>query len=156
MITLLKKKPKNNLEEKQILKLEEIINTIEIEKRYSLIYDYICDYVDTNLKENNYCDFIDGKCIASRKGKTVHEMDGCCWQRGVGHCARLSKKGVCSIKCISCKLFVCSYLESKGVRYNINKILPLKNLLNYKQKDILKRNYFKSKEEIIDKLLKAI
>ena len=134
----------------------KIINTSNIEEKYSLIYDYLCNYLDNDMKENNHCDFKEGKCIASRKGKTVHEMDGCCWQRGVGKCTYLTKEGTCPIRCVSCKFFMCSYLENKGVKYKPNKIFPLKKFFNRKQINIIRRTYFRPKEEIIEKLMKAM
>ena len=136
--------------------LDIILNIEDLEEKYSLIYDYLCDYLDNDMNINNYCDFIDGKCIASRKGKAVHEIDGCCWQRGVGHCHHLTKEGNCPIRCVSCKLFMCSYMENRGIKYKPHKILPLRKLLNRKQMNIIKRSYFKSKEEIIELLLEAV
>jgi hypothetical protein len=133
-----------------------VINEMNLEKRYGLIYDYICNYLDEDMQRRNFCDFKEGKCIASRKRKTVHEFDGCCWERGIGHCYHLSEDKRCKIRSISCKLFVCNYLESKGIKYNIKKLFPVKYFLNRKQINILKSSYFKSKEETISRLLKTI
>ena len=146
--------PKDMID-KKVLKIIEVINEKDKKNRYSLIYDYISVYLDKDMQEKNFCSFENGKCIASRKRKTIHEYDGCCWQRGVGHCNNLNKNGLCSINSISCKLFICSYLQSKGIKYNVKKIFPLKYFFNRKQINTLKRSYFKSKEETISLLLSS-
>ena len=133
--------------------IKTIINEKDIKKKYSLIYDYICDYLDRKMQENNYCDFKDGKCIANRLGKSVHLENGCCYQYKKGICKYLVN-GVCTNKNISCKFFMCSYIESKIVKFNIDDIIPVKLFFNRKQKRIIKKSYFKKKEEIIELLLK--
>jgi len=136
-------------------KIIEITNTHDLKKRYELIYDYISDYLDQDRTHKNYCDFKNDECIANRLGRSVHEKNGCCYIHRAGICSHL-KHGECSIKNIPCKLFVCEYLESQGIKYDLNKILPLKKFLNMKQRHILKRTYFKPKDEVINKLLACV
>lgn len=135
---------------------------MEIDKKalYEKIYDEMCDYLDNEFKKNNYCDFQNDKCIANRNGASVHDIMGCCYSfdnkmiiSNVRVCKHLKDKK-CEIKCLTCKLFVCKYLKKKGISYNIDNILGEKYKLNKKEKDILKYNFFKTKEEIISKLLK--
>ena len=59
----------------------------------------------------------------------------------------------CSIKSISCKLFTCKSLQKKGIKFNSHKILLLDCFFNKKQHLILNKNFFKTKDEIINKLL---
>ena len=59
----------------------------------------------------------------------------------------------CSIKSISCKLFTCNSLQKKGIKYDTHEILLLDCFFNNKQHLILSKNFFKTKEEIINKLL---
>lgn len=134
-------------------KLSEIINSKDIEKQYSLVYDYICDYIDNDMASNNYCDFQEGQCIANRLKKSAHEQDGCCYRYKKGLCEYL-KNGDCTIKSITCKLFICEYLESKGVKYNLKEIMPIDTFLNKKQQRILKKRYFRPKDEVIRELIK--
>jgi hypothetical protein len=124
----------------------------DLEKKYSQIIDYICDYLDNDMKTHNYCDFQGDECIANRLKKSVHENNGCCYKYKVGLCKHL-KEGSCTIKCVSCKLFMCSYLESKVVKYKLEDILPNNILLNKKQKEIIEKSYFKDKEEVIRLLI---
>jgi len=134
------------------IKIEEILSTDNLEKKYSLAYDFLCDYIDHDMKVNNHCQFDGDTCIANRLKKSVHKEYGCCYQFRKGLCSRLKNKD-CTTRNISCKLFMCEYLEKKGIKYNLKDILPIKKIFNRKQINILKGNYFKTKEEIINKLL---
>ena len=150
------KKP--NEEEKLIIKIVEVMNTSDIEERYSLIYDYLCEYMDEDMMLHQYCDFKDGKCIANRLGLSVHEADGCCYSWKWGQCQFLNKnEGICTNKNPGCKLFMCSYVEKKyKFKYNLEDIFPVKYFLNRKQINIISRSFFKTKEYIITKMMQAI
>jgi hypothetical protein len=130
----------------------KIANETDLEKKYGLIIDYVCHYLDNEMKTHNYCDFQDGRCIANRLKKSVHETNGCCYQYKVGLCKYL-KDDSCSIKSVSCKLFMCSYLESTVIKYKLEEIISVKSLLNKKQITIIEKSYFKPKEEVIKLLL---
>ena len=59
----------------------------------------------------------------------------------------------CTTQNISCKIFVCKYIKEKSsFNINIKDFLLFEAFFNKKQKLILKFNFFKSREEIIDKL----
>ncbi len=131
-----------------IPKIKKIINENNLERKYNLIIEYICDSIDNDVKKNNHCDFQEGQCIANRLGKSTHENNGCCYQNKVGLCKYL-KNERCEIQNIACKVFMCRYLESKGVKYDIKKIFPVKLFFNRKQVKILEKNYFKTKEEVV-------
>lgn len=127
-------------------------NEKEIKKRYEFIYDYMCKYLDNNVCV--LCDFKNDKCIANRLGKSVHKENGCCYFRNEGFCI-LFKDKRCTNPNISCKLFMCEYVEKNIMK---KKSLPKNYLLldfffNKKQKEILQRSYRKKKEETISKLL---
>ena len=134
------------------MQLDEILKTNDLYDRYGLVYDYICDFIDRDRNEKNYCDFRDGKCIANRLHRSVHNVNGCCYIRKVGLCSHLVD-GSCTIKNITCKIFVCEYLESKGIKYDLKDILPVKKIFNRKQINLLRSSYFKPKEEIINMLV---
>jgi len=127
-----------------ILKEEDIL------KKYILIIDYICNYLDKKI--NIHCDFQDGKCIANRINKSVHKENGCCYHNG-SLCKYLGNHG-CTTKAISCKFFICNYLEKTIKKININNIFPVKLVFNRKQINIIKRSYFKDRSEVIKLLLK--
>ena len=57
-------------------------------------------------------------------------------------------------KCITCKLFTCNYLKRKGIKFYIDDFI-ISDLFNKKQQLVLKSNFFKTEEEIIDKLIKT-
>ena len=140
--------PINELEEAFI----KAFNEKDIKKRYELIYDYMCKYLDNNVCV--LCDFKNDKCIANRLGKSVHKENGCCYFRNEGFC-QLFKDKRCTNPNISCKLFMCKYVEKNIMK---KKSLPKNYLLldfffNKKQKEILQRSYRKKKEETISKLL---
>lgn len=140
-----------------LIMLEKIINTTEKDEKLNIIYDYICDYLDEDIRKNNYCEFKDGKCILSRsnlKNSEKNKVNGCCYNSSRGTCKYLIK-GLCQNPNPSCKFFMCSYLVKRGIHYNINSVPYVKYFLNYFQRKILEYSYFQTKEEIINKLLYA-
>lgn len=58
----------------------------------------------------------------------------------------------CGVKCISCKLFTCDYLEKKGIKFRIKDILLLDAFFNPIQKYFIKYMVFTPKEKIIRRL----
>ncbi len=88
------------------------------------------------MKETNPCMFEHGKCSTMRKGDIV----SCCVK-----CEHLSKTG-CTVKALSCKLWLCSALDSVEnkltLRLKILKIIQWKNKLD---------GFRMSKEQIFEK-----
>lgn len=133
-------------------------------EQYEYIYDNVCSYLDNKFKENNYCDFKNNQCIENRQSRSPHHSMGCCYSfdyaglfdpgftKNVQLCEHLNCK-TCSTKCISCKIFTCKYLRDKGVHFYTNELLLLDCFFNNKQKLILKYNFFKTRDQIINKLL---
>ncbi|MCI8547496.1 MAG: hypothetical protein HFJ38_01265 [Bacilli bacterium] len=135
--------------------IEEIIHAINIKdrrKRYTYIYDTICDKLD---KSQTYCRFQNGLCDKYRH-KNLSHCNGCCETSKGEKCKYLGKNG-CQIKCISCKFFICDYLkkEDKKRVKNPNSFLLSKYFFNLEQKMILLFTFFTTEEEIIDKLTRA-
>lgn len=147
-----------------ILSSFEIISKDNIVERYEYIYDKVCEYLDCEFSENNFCDFKNNSCIANRNGYSSHSTMGCCYSfeyskfwdptfiKNIHVCNHLDCK-TCNTKCISCKLFTCEYLNRKNISFNVNNILLLDCFFDKKQLLIIKYNYFKKREEIISKLL---
>ena len=136
-----------------------------LEEIYRKIYDNVCNFLDYEFKKNNYCDFINNQCFANREKTSAHSAMGCCYSfkfsqnpfakellNNIKQCQYLNCNK-CSIKSISCKLFTCNSLQKKGIKYDTHKILLLDCFFNNKQHLILSKNFFKTKEEIISKLL---
>ena len=126
------------------------------EKRYNLIYDTVCDDLDKDFRDNKYCDFKDDVCVAKRNCASKRSTMGCCYhfdRRGIfgrmNLCENLVDRG-CTIKCISCKLYTCNYIKKK---YRIKDIFLLDYFFNPIQKIVIRGNCFKTKEQIMKKLL---
>ena len=124
----------------------------------------MCDFLDTQFSKCDFCDFKNDKCIANRNNSSKFKEMGCCHSfeyasvfslnllENVKICEYLKNKK-CSTKNISCKLFTCGYLKKKKIKFNTRNILLLDCFFNYKQHDVIQFNFFKSKEEILEKLL---
>ena len=139
----------NDDEEKIFIK---VFNEKNIRKRYELIYDYTWEYLDKNVCI--LCDFKCDKCISNRLNKSVHNVNGCCCFNNK-KCEFL-KDNKCIRHNITCKLFMCSYIENKVLKKkSVSKnYLLLNYFLNNKQKKILKSSFKVLKQDIIDELIK--
>lgn len=127
-------------------------------ERYNYIYDKVCYYLDNNFYEKNLCDFKDNKC---RNGE-ASSLVGCCrhfkykWLGPISRlvlCEHLTENKTCGAECISCKLFTCSYLEKKGIKFKIRNILLLNVFFNPLQKYFIKTMVFTPKGKIIKRLI---
>lgn len=127
-------------------------NEKNLKIRYEYIYDYMCKYLDKNVCK--LCDFKNNKCIANRLNKSVQEKNGCCYFRKEGLCKYLKNKK-CENPNISCKLFMCSYIEKNKLGFSSipKNYLLLNFFFNKKQKDILQRSFKVDKDLTIKKLL---
>lgn len=130
-------------------------------KQYEIVYDYVCNYLDNEFTCKNICGFSNDVCNASRAGLTKYKLNGCCYTINYGPggiirehtpCKYLVDRH-CIANCISCKLHTCYYLKIKNIQFKINDILLLKCFFSYKQHFVLKYNVFKTREEILEKLL---
>ena len=132
----------------------------ELKKKYELLYDKACDYLDNEFSKN-ICDFENDKCGEKRN---TESCVGCCRQlknKLLGPfvpynsrwktCEYLKNKD-CSIKNIGCKLYTCDYLHSKGIKLII-KDVPMLQEFNLIQKLVMKARVQKPKEKVIKELL---
>lgn len=144
--------------------LEILLSLNNLKDKYSYIYDIVCNQLDNIFQENNYCNFIDDKCIAQRNCKNIsHDSMGCCYtfrnSKLTGFpvdtklCTYLHN-GKCTQNCISCKLYTCSYLKKQNIKFSPNDFFLIKVFFNGKQKSYIKSNFFKTRDEIIDNLVK--
>ena len=144
----------NAIEKKDELNnIVKILNTKGRRNTYSLVYDYSCDVLDNEFACNNLCDFKNNTCISNRVKQS--KTRSCCEERNKGICKHFNKKEKrCSIKSISCKLFVCPYLIKKGNKYGVNRVVYLKYFLSIRQKCICYVSFFEDKEQVINKFMK--
>ncbi len=139
-----------------ILNVITILNAKSRREKYSLLYDYACDYLDNEFMEKRLCDFKDDMCIRNRCRTRGVKVSSCCERTKTGViCENFDNVNkCCKIKSIGCKLFCCYFLRKKGIRYRINSIPYLKYFLSIRQKLICKTSIFVDKEIIIDKFMK--
>ena len=133
-------------------------------EQYIFLYDNIFKNLDNLWNQSNPCKFCNNICFASKNHKTAHKENGCCYSfdysknifkfiDNVKVCKYLGKEKRCTTENISCKFFVCNYLKKNKIfNIDIKDYLLVQAFFNNKQKLILKYNYFKSKEEILEKL----
>lgn len=145
----------------------DVIKAIFIEdkrKKIEFIYDRVCSLLDEKWNNCFPCEFCNNKCIASRNNYMDKEYNGCCYsfkRKRFGKvnkktCKYLGKDKKCTTSNISCKLFTCNYLRKrKNFKTNFDDYLLLTLFFNKKEKLIIKYNFFKSREEVINKLLES-
>lgn len=141
--------------------IKELDNLISVyllnyEDRINYIYDYMCDYLDSEFVRFNLCDFKDNKCVSRRdlecKGCKNPVTYGCCYT--IGRVCPNLVNSRCTIKSLPCKFFTCRYLEKRGIKYRPWNYLIVKLFLNYRQMIILDQSLYTPKEIIMNRLLK--
>lgn len=150
--------------------IQDVVNTFyalllnDKKQQYEFIYDTTCKYLDDHFINRNLCDFKNNQCIANRNKSSLHCDMGCCysfeyanfWEptliKNVKLCEHFQNQS-CATACITCKLFTCKELRKNNISFKINNLLLLDCFFNKKQHLILKHNFFKTKEQIINKLL---
>lgn len=122
----------------------EALNIKNRKQRITYIYDTACQQIDDHYQNKNICGFKNNKCYVQQKLKNG-TINGCC-----RCCMYQSPKG-CTTKNLTCKIFTCSEVEKRCqvIKFNDLKIL---NLLSYRNKMILKSDYFSKREDVINDL----
>jgi len=143
----------NLFKEEQINLALEIIKINTFKEKISKIYDIIYNYLQKDFIANNYCDFIKDKCVAQRRFHLypLTQKDGCCFMN-IRKCTHLNN-GQCDTECIACRLFSCPYLTKRGIGYYADEFILLKSFLNKDQRRKLVFEFYKSKEEILKKII---
>ena len=146
-------KIKYNTNNETLKQIEKAINIKDISKRYSYIYDTVCDYIDKKYLECNYCEFKDDVCKYFRETNELNHKNGCCFSDARGGLCEHLINHKCNIKSISCKLYSCEILRKNNIKFRIRKIPLLKYFFNIKQKYYLKYSFFKDKTYVMYKLI---
>ena len=146
---------------KRIEKVKKILEETNLEKRYSNLYDMICDYLDNEFINKNVCGFENDLCMRRqymiKKGiKKDTYLNGCCHSYKDGSDCEHLKNGRCSIKNIACKTFTCPYLRLKGKNYSINKIYFARYFFNSRQKFYMQNTYFVDKDVVLKGILERM
>lgn len=81
-------------------------------KKYEKIISYSCDFLSRENNLNNMCDFSENKCVSCRERK-IDRAIGCCQKN-----CKFVHEGVCKVKNISCKLYMCGYVEDRGFYFS--------------------------------------
>lgn len=89
---------------------------------------FSCDYLAKENSLNNMCDFRDNKCVSCRD-RNIDRVIGCCQKN-----CKFAHTGVCDVKNISCKLYMCSYIENKGYYFSPYYLPITKKYLNLCQR----------------------
>ena len=156
-------------ESKYTQDLIQCLNLLQIDtakEQQNKAYDLCCDQLDQLFMKNNYCEFHhDNTCIANRKRCLPHSEMGCCYSfkytgnlttkmvKNVQLCKHQQNK-TCNTKNLGCKLFTCRYLKEKGILFDSSQLLLLQCFFSKKEIKILTSNFFKSKEELFQKIRK--
>lgn len=135
-----------------LIKIVEALNIKDIEKRYTYIYEEMCNILD-NIS-HKVCDFKCDKCYGNRSGKCFATINGCCYFHKKP-CPYLVNS-VCQHRSISCKIFICEPVEKKYKFKSKIETYPLLNwFFNNKQKDIIHYSYRQTVDMVIPKLMDA-
>ena len=102
------------------------------------IITYSCDFLNMENNINNMCDFRDNKCVSCRE-RNIDRIIGCCQKN-----CKFAHAGVCNVKNISCKLYMCDYLENKGYYFSPYYHPILKKHLSLVQRFVCTFMLFKS------------
>ena len=130
--------------------LRKVVNALNIKNkknRIMYVYDEAIKYIN-NYYSEDFCKFIDGKCIAQRLNNSKH-IDGCCYR-----CPIVTDKG-CPSSNFACKLIYCKTAIGNFKRLNFNKVTILK-CLSISQRLVILTDFFCTREEIIEDANKGI
>ncbi len=119
------------------------------------VYDTVCKDMDEMFGKYRFCNFKNNKCFSQRHKSLKNNYptpntDGCCF-KVFGKCKYNNKDGTCKVKCISCKLYTCPYLNKFGVGTRLSEFILMRNLIDTNKKKRIIYSFFKSKDVILKK-----
>ena len=129
---------------KEIKPIIAALNIKKRKERITYIYDEACTQIDNHYNNKNICGFKNNKCYVQQKLNNG-TINGCCRM-----CKYQSKHG-CTTKSLTCKLFTCSEVEKRCQIITFDDLKILK-LLSFRNRMILKYDYFSKREDVINDL----
>lgn len=154
------KKIRDSKIDKKMKIIEDILEIKDKEKRYSYLYDLICDYLDNEFRSKNICGFDCGLCnrrrdmIEKNIKKDTYE-NGCCHgYKENKDCKYLEPGKGCKIKNIACKTYTCFYLRKRGYRYQLKNIYFARYFFNCRQKFYMENTFFVDKPVVMKGIMK--
>lgn len=139
---------KNNNDFMMVSMLELKFNVPFFQKTKYVIR-FACDFIDKENALNQMCgDFKDNKC-QKQQAKNLEKTNGCC----VNPCKYRQDGKPCPVKCLSCKLFMCSFLEQQGYKFFINYLPILRLYLSFFERFVLLGCLFRSEKQTLHYLL---
>ena len=139
-------KDKKNNNDLMLIALLDTHFNYNIFKRLGSAVHYSCDYLDKENEINNMCDFKDNKCVKHRE-LNIDKKTGCC----PSFCKYVDCK-VCNVKNLSCKIFMCNFLEDRGYYFTPHTIPVLKKHLNIVERFMCFGLLFKTTKKTISRL----
>ena len=153
----------------EIIDSLKAIEILDRKEKYTFIYETLCDELDAIWTKFNPCNFCNGYCAASMDDDRYNDPNGCCakafdlsfWtepfallkKEDMFPCPYLGENG-CTTRNLACKLFVCPYIKKNNlIELNPREFILYEGFFSPKQKLIVTYNYFRSKEQLIDKLI---
>ena len=126
--------------------IDIIIKALNIKNRYQriiYIYDQICKKLNQEI-DFSICKFINNKCIVQRNNNSIN-CNGCCLT------CKYLKNNHCTTQNISCKLLYCPTMKKQ------NRVIKMKDIslfkfFSFRQRLILKFDFFESREEVLKDL----
>ncbi len=127
------------------------------EEKISYAYDEFCKQMCDEARNIPYCNFVNNKCIASRytNGFPNSKENGCCSNTYLDKgkdCRYLKTDHSCSICSISCRAFVCYYLQKRGIDHAINQYPIIDFVVSKFSKPHVIYDFFTPKEKAVKKL----
>ncbi len=153
-----------SMSHEELEQINAILELPDLFSQYNYIYNKACEELDERFAKNNYCDFQNNICACQRnEAKILRRLLNTFYKVNytkehgfrvdAGLCYKLDGKRE-SQKCIACKLFTCQYLKKNKIKIKPDDIFLIKIFFNRRQKRYIERAFFKSQEEIVERLVK--
>ena len=134
---------KKNNNDVMLASMLELKFNVPMFKKTEYVIKYTSDYIDRENSLNQMCgDFKDNKCRKQQE-KHLDKSNGCC----VNPCKYRQDGKPCPVKCLSCKLFMYSFLEQQGYKFYINYLPLLRIYLSFFERFVLLGCLFRSERQ---------
>ena len=140
---------KKNNNDLMLMQMLELRFNVRLFQKTNYAIEFVCDYIDKENSLNKMCgDFKENKCRKQQENN-LEKVNGCC----VNPCKYRRDGQPCPVKCLSCKLFMCSFLERQGYKFYINYLPILRLYLSFFERFVLLGCLFRSEKQTLHYLL---